>query len=313
MRHNSTVETVLGRRSPIVQDVSAGARRPTLFAALEHTQFSVRWHEIDGTRTRILQFGETDKPPLVMLHGTGSHAEAFLYNVASLAAEWRVITYDLPGHGWSSAPERSYEIAGYCRHLEGVLDWAGVGAAVLCGHSLGSWISARFAALHPESVRGLLLISPAGTLAQPPVMTALRELSREAAERPTQTAVRQRLELLVADPDCLTEEMIDLRRRIYELPDARARTERTLALQEPAARARNLLTHNELATIHHAALVVSGDQDAVVPLSAARAFADLLHSGHLHVMQGCAHWPNYERPDDFNRLALGWLRSLRLL
>ena len=117
---------------------------------------------IDGVETRVIE-AVRDAPPLVCLHGTGGHAEAFIRNLAALSRGHHVLAYDLPAHGWSGAPERSYEIDGYCRHLDAFLDAFNLPQAVLAGQSLGGWIAAAFTVSHPERVTGLVLIGAGGT------------------------------------------------------------------------------------------------------------------------------------------------------
>src|SRR5699024_166617 len=93
-------------------------REERFWSAVSNVPIRSSWPEIDGVATRIVELGRPDAPPLVLLHGTGGHIESFIHNLADLASQFRVIAYDLPAHGWSSAPERSYEIQGYVTHLE---------------------------------------------------------------------------------------------------------------------------------------------------------------------------------------------------
>src|SRR5690242_10688498 len=60
--------------------------------------------DANGIETRVVECGEG--PPLVFVHGTGGHLEAYSRNIAALAADFRVITYDMAGHGFSEKPDR---------------------------------------------------------------------------------------------------------------------------------------------------------------------------------------------------------------
>ena len=149
-------------------------------------RFEQRWIEADGVSTRCLEAGAADAPPVVFLHGVGGHLEAFQRNLAAHAERFRVIAYDLPGHGLSSfVPDRSYEIDGYVRHLEAVLDRLGIGSAVLSGLSLGGWTAARFAAAWPSRVDALILNATGGaTGCDERVMADIRRLSSAAMRDP---------------------------------------------------------------------------------------------------------------------------------
>ncbi len=126
------------------------------------------WKPIDGVSTRILEFGEVTATPLIMVHGTGGHAEAFIRNVAALSEHYRVILYDLPAHGWSSAPQRAYEIADYITHLEKITEELDISEFLLCGQSLGGWIASRFAAQNGARVQRLVLVAPVVSTAMSP-------------------------------------------------------------------------------------------------------------------------------------------------
>ena len=159
-------------------------------AASGAKNLAVRQVSVDGVDTRVIEAGEPDAPPLVCLHGTGGHAEAFVYNLAALANRHHVLAYDLPAHGWSSAPERSYEIDGYRRHLHAFLDAFALPQATLIGQSLGGWIAAAYAAGHPERVTRLVLVGAGGSTFDPAVMERLRVTSMAAVQSPTEELIR---------------------------------------------------------------------------------------------------------------------------
>src|SRR5205085_9283053 len=77
----------------------------------------LRHHFIDagGIRTRVLEAGSG--PALVMIHGTGGHLEAYARNVRALSEHYRVVLYDMFGHGYSDKPDRHYTIDVISDHL----------------------------------------------------------------------------------------------------------------------------------------------------------------------------------------------------
>jgi 2-hydroxy-6-oxonona-2,4-dienedioate hydrolase len=279
----------------------------SFWLSLTGISHSVGWRDIDGVHTRVLEAGLPEANPVLLLHGTGGHLEAFVHNVAALATTAHVVAYDLPGHGWSSAPNRSYEIDGYIRHLESLLDALGAERAALIGQSLGGWIATRFAYERPERVERLLLVGPGGTVSDAAVMQEITDSSLAAVTGPTAESVRRRLQLIIADPACISDELVNTRLLIYGQAGAADRMRRVLCLQEPAIRERNLLTARLLAAVHQPALLVAGDRDEITPLGVCRQFAELLPAGRLHIMPGCGHWPQFERSADFNAVARAFM------
>jgi pimeloyl-ACP methyl ester carboxylesterase len=104
-----------------------------------------------------------DGPPVVLSHGYLMDASMFDAQVAALAPEYRVITWDQRGHGGTQAtgPFSYWDSA---RDALALLDHLGIGEAVLGGMSQGGFLSLRAAMLAPQRVRGVVLIdSQAGT------------------------------------------------------------------------------------------------------------------------------------------------------
>ncbi|MFM0332094.1 alpha/beta fold hydrolase [Paraburkholderia strydomiana] len=143
-------------------DVDANA---TLEARL--ARFPAR--QIELANQRVLSHREADGAaandalPLVLLHGIGSGAASWVQQLEALGANRRVLAWDAPGYGMSTpvAPE-SPVAADYASVLTEWLDALHIERCVLVGHSLGAIIAGAFAAVHPQRVSGLLLLSPAG-------------------------------------------------------------------------------------------------------------------------------------------------------
>lgn len=124
-----------------------------------------RRHEIatSSGRTFALTCGDDDAPPVVLLHGSGANSAVWHDGIELLAAGHRVVLVDLLGEPGLSDPVRlDLSTGDTAVWLGEVLDGLGVGRTVLAGLSLGGWTAADFAARHPERVRRLALLCPAG-------------------------------------------------------------------------------------------------------------------------------------------------------
>jgi 2-hydroxy-6-oxonona-2,4-dienedioate hydrolase len=274
-------------------------------AATAAPGLAVYHRSIDGVETRVIEAGDRDAPPLVCLHGTGGHAEAFILNLAALSRDHHVLAYDLPGHGWSGAPDRSYEIDGYGRHLDAFLDAFALPRTTLIGQSLGGWIAAAYAAGHPDRVGCLVLVGAGGNNFDPAVMDQLRSSSMAAVETPTPQAVRDRVALLFTRRVAVDDELVTCRQAIYSRPGAMDAMRKALALQTPEIRRRNLFTG--WAGIQCPALLVWGREDRVVPLTAGEEMVAAIPDSRLVVLDRCGHWPQFERPEQFHQAVLPFL------
>lgn len=265
---------------------------------------AIRHISVDGVDTRVIEAGEPDAPPIVCLHGTGGHAEAFIHNLAALARDHHVLAYDLPAHGWSSAPERSYEIDGYRRHLDAFLDAFSLPHATLIGQSLGGWIAAAHAAGQPERVTSLVLAGAGGNTFDRAVMERLRTTSMAAVQTPTQELIRARVSLLFSRAGA-GGELVACRQAIYSRPGAAAAMRKALVLQTPEVRRRNLFTG--WAEISQPTLAIWGRDDQIVPLHSGEEIAAAVPGARLVVLNDSGHWPQFEQPADFNEAVLSFL------
>jgi pimeloyl-ACP methyl ester carboxylesterase len=267
-------------------------------------------------RTRAIEAG--DGRPLLLLHGVGSHAEAFARNVVRLGGRYRAMAIDLLWHGFSSKPEFTGDaIGGYLGQLIDLLDSEGIDRAHLEGESLGGWVAMAFALAHPDRVGKLVLNTTAGIAWQAgsegeePATRArgdLRARSLAAIENPTQETIRTRLEWLMASPDSVTDELVEVRRRIYADPATNAAL-RTIFANSfghgSGASAR--IPQERLADITAPTLVLWSDHNPGSGPDVGRRIAKLIGGAEFYCIAGSAHWPQWERPAEHDQVVLEFL------
>lgn len=113
-----------------------------------------------GVKVHYQQVGAG--PDVVMVHGiTGNLAVWHLSLVPALADRYRVLTYDLRGHGLSSTPASGYSLDDMAGDLLALLDALGLERPVLVGHSYGADIALYLAAAHPGRVADVIAIEAA--------------------------------------------------------------------------------------------------------------------------------------------------------
>jgi 2-hydroxy-6-oxonona-2,4-dienedioate hydrolase len=282
----------------------AAALWPTL-AAVEH---SIHFIDAGGVRTRVLDAGDGPET-VIFLHGSAGHLEAYTRNVEAHARFFRTICIDMLGHGYTDKPDRDYDIADYCTHLIDVMDALGIARAHLSGESLGGWVAAAFAARHPDRVVRLVLNTPGGLTADLAVMERQKELGYKAVDEPSRENVRKRLEWLMADPEIVTPDLVEMRFRIYTQPGFARAMRHILSLQEMGPRLRNMLDNDDLRAIAAPALVIWTDHDPTGAVEVGERFAQYIPDARLIVMEHCGHWPQFEDPATFNRVHIDFLRG----
>lgn len=107
--------------------------------------------------------GDTQSPPLILLHGTNSNSTMWLGDIAEYSRHFRTYALDIPGEpGKSGDIQYPLDTPAYSDWMEEVLKALGLKEAYLIGLSLGGWLSVKFAVSHPESVKKLVLLCPSG-------------------------------------------------------------------------------------------------------------------------------------------------------
>ena len=97
--------------------------------------------------------------PLVLVHGFSCGIRMWDPQVAALSRSWRVVTYDVRGHGISEAPDdpAAYSQPTSIADLAGLLDHLGLRRAAVGGLSMGGNIALNFALQNPERVTALVV------------------------------------------------------------------------------------------------------------------------------------------------------------
>lgn len=278
----------------------------TSWTDLLETSHRIDWVNAGGVRTRALVAGTGDD--LIFLHGTSGHLEAFTRNIPAFAAAgFRCHAIDLLGHGFTAPVEDPYQIPDYVDHVLAYMDAQRVHRATLVGESIGGWIAAWLASDHPDRVTSLILVAPGGTKANPAVMDRIRTSTEAAVESNDPALTRARLELLMYDPADATDELVDVRFRIYQQPTFRAHLRQLLCLQEMDTRTANLMRPDRLGRIMAPTLIVWGHENPFGDVPEAHELHEAVPGSRLVLFEHCGHWPQHEHPARFNALSLRFL------
>ena len=101
--------------------------------------------------------------PLILIHGMGSGSSAWKLVIPALQEKFRVVTFDLPGHGKSPLdPEQAMDPHSLARLITEQMDNLGIPKAHFAGNSLGGWVALEIAAAFPDRTMSVTGLAPAG-------------------------------------------------------------------------------------------------------------------------------------------------------
>lgn len=262
----------------------------------------------------------TDGPPIVLLHGGGPDNALLSWRntIGVLAADHRVYAPDLPGQGGSTewrgrANQRTFEEV-----LRWLLDAWQIPQATLVGLSMGGSIAVGFTLRHPQRVRALALVDSTGLQHRMPhhlltyLLMRTNFSGRVAAKllRGNRALVRLALnKVFFADSSAVT----DLESIVGEVGAEAAARRSVFADWHADAINRRSMTINhlpQLGRISCPVTVIHGEKDALVPVASAHEVAGAIPGAQLRVMPQAGHWPNRERPTEFNALLREFVNAL---
>lgn len=285
----------------------------SIWNELQGVDIKQSFHDASGIRTRLIEAGSGH--PLFLLHGTGGHAEAYSRNIGAHAEHFRVIAFDMVGHGYTDAPDIDYDEQAYVDHLRDLMDAMGIESAHLSGESLGGSVAAWFALQHPGRVGKLVLntglpLSP-NTQQGIDQMRDLLARSRKATGTPTREALAMRMKWLFLDEVSLTEELLETRFRIYSQPGRAAAirklTERAIGGLIDPENQKTWYRPDQLSELTCPTMLLWTNHNPGQPVELARQAAASIHDARVVVLSNSAHWPQWEEPEAFNKAQIDFL------
>ena len=313
------IEAVLSRRLTFEGSLDMGARLQTLFTphARGRGPFDLEQATVDADGTALSCYVVGEGSPVLMLHGLGASKISLLPLIPPLVhAGHRVVVPDLPGHGASDKPRTDYTPRFYARVMRRLMDALGVGRAVVLGNSLGGRVAIELAVRSPGHVTGLVLLDPAvpGFRVRY-LMGFTRVIPSEVGTIPfplRERWMRLAIRRLMADPSRIPDDGLHAAAeefiRIYREPVAR------MAFLDSL---RHILTESprpfwgRVRRVRVPALVISGQEDRVVPVRLAHRLARELPKADLLVLPRVGHVPQFEAPQETSAAILRFLASLQ--
>ncbi len=229
--------------------------------------------------------------PLMLLHGFGANKDNFDRVARFLTPHYRVIVPDHIGFGESSHPQDAdYAPTAQAERLRALAQALGIKTLHLGGSSMGGQIALTYAALHPDEVKSLWLLAPAGVWSAPE--SEMRKVARETGHNPlmakNEAEFAEVFSFVMTDPPYIPRPMLNVmaQERIGNFA-LEERILKQLGADPVEQRVTGLATPT---------LIVWGDNDRVLIPASADILHKLMPHSQVLMMPGIGHLPMLERP-----------------
>lgn len=260
----------------------------------------VQRYTVNGVNLAVDVRGEG--PAILFIHGYPLDRTIWSEPLGGLDG-WRRIAPDLRGMGQSDAPDLGYSMSTYAEDLAALLDVLGVEQVVLCGLSMGGYVSFEFLRRWPERVRGLVLMDTRAEPDSPEGRKARDAAAARARDGGAKAIAEQMIGRLLADG--AAPEVVTRVRRMMEATPV-AGIVGALAAMRDRPDSTSLLERIAVPT-----LVVCGEHDAITPPDVMRPMAERIPGARFELVPGAGHLPPVEQPEGTARLLAGFLRGMK--
>ncbi len=294
-------------------------------------QLAQRWggagrvSDIDGPVHWVDFGGPAGTPPIVLVHGLGGSHLNWARVAAPLTERNRVIAIDLPGFGFSPAAGRSTRLGANAKILDRFIDEIVGGPVILMGNSMGGAIIILESAANPQKIAAVVLVDPAlprpaevpdpRVAAQflmyvfPGVGEAFMDISRRS--RTDRELVERVINLCFVDPRRSDPDLMDAAtelvayRRLHMPSQDAAFLQAARSVVQSGLRPRRL--KDTMRSLAQPVLLIHGDKDRLVPITAARIAAAANPRWDTEFLHDIGHTPQLEAPDAVISAVGRWL------
>lgn len=266
----------------------SGAAARSTDAAAADAGASVHQAQLPGgIRIQYAERGPADGPAVIMLHGYSDSWFSFSRVMPLLPGGWRLIAVSQRGHGDSASPASGYSMDDMARDTIQLMEVLRIDRATIVGHSMGSFVARRIAALAPARVSGLVLTG-AGIRARSDAVESMRATIDKLTDPVDVEFIREFQLSTIARP--VPPAFLD--RVITESRKLTANAWRQIYAGISAYQAAE-------SAIKCPTLVIGGDKDAVFSPGDQEALAKAITGASVTIVPGIGHALHWEDPERF--------------
>jgi 3-oxoadipate enol-lactonase len=264
--------------------------------------------------TVTLSYSEAGQgTPVVLLHGFPLGGTIWHEQQQGLSDRYRVITPDLRGHGKSPAPSGVYEMDLLARDVLALVDALHIQKAVIMGHSMGGYVALAAWKLAPERFLALGLVASQASADTDEGRQGRYKLAEKVAAEGSKVVAEAMLPKLFAPQPTLSqgkgqgEAMAPIMEQVRQLI---LNTQPSGIIGALTGMAVRLDFGPQLPNLKIPVLLLTGDQDQIIPPDKAKAMAATIPMATLTIIENAGHMPMLEQPEATTTGIRNFLRAV---
>ena len=239
--------------------------------------------------------GPIKAPVVVLIHGLGLNREVWQWLIPALAGYYRVLSYDLFGHGDSLPPPVTPSLTMFCDQLHDLMDHCGIKTAAMAGFSLGGMIARCFAQDFPERLEALIVLHSPHQRSSDAQAAVVKRVEQARLAGPASTVEAALERWFTNSYRKANPEKMDLVRHWVMANDTAIYHTIYRVLTEGIDEITAANPPLDCPT-----LVITGDEDFGNGPEMARAIAAKIDGAEIHILDGLRHMALVENPDAVN-------------
>jgi len=239
--------------------------------------------------------GPDDAPVIIFIHGFPFNKSMWNMQVKALKRDYRVIAYDIRGHGDSDPGIGDFFIDLFVNDLLRFMERLNIDKSILCGISLGGYIALNAVLKYPDRFDGLILNDTQCIADTPEIkenrQVTINQIKKNGVEKFADDSIKN----LFAPESFLTKE-----NEITMVKEMILNTPKQSLCNTLHALAERQETCSRLPEINIPVLIMVGKEDKITPIDAARHMHELIQDSTLKIISHAGHVANMENPMAFN-------------
>ena len=250
--------------------------------------------------------GSINNPTIILIHGFPLNKSMWNKQIKELKENYRVIAYDIRGHGNSDAGDDNFSIELFVNDMLSLMDTLKIDNAILCGFSMGGYIALNAIENYPERFIALLLCDTNCTEdkseAKEKRMMAIESIKEKGLEQYAEESLKK-----LFAPISISKQIEE----INYVSEMILNTSKQSIYKTLLALAERNETCNKLHEINVPVLILVGKEDEITPPDVAKSMQRKIKGSKLHIIEQAGHLSNIENSDEFNEHLIEFVSLLK--